>query len=55
MIIQMQKIAGGSFHPANDMEYEKTTKFKTGEIYPIEMKLIRNPAFHRKVFAFFKF
>lgn len=51
----MIKEAGGVFRPVNDMEYEKTVKFKTGEQYSVEIKLARNPAFHRKVFAFFNF
>lgn len=41
--------------PASDMEAEKLAKFKTGELYTAEIKLTRNPAFHRKVFAFFNF
>jgi len=55
MKIEMIKEAGGVFRPVNDMEYEKTVKFKTGEQYSVEIKLARNPAFHRKVFAFFNF
>jgi len=30
-------------------------RFKTGEMYVVEIKLTRNPAFHRKIFAFFNF
>lgn len=55
MKIEMIKEPGGLFRPVNDSEYEKTTKFKTGEQYQVEIKLTRNPAFHRKVFAFFNF
>ena len=51
----MIKEAGGVFRPVSDMEYEKTVKFKTGEQYTVEIKLTRNPKFHRKVFAFFNF
>ena len=51
----MIKQPGGFFIPASDLEQEKTTKFKTGEQYQVEIKLTRNPAFHRKVFAFFNF
>lgn len=51
----MTKVQGGVFIPANDMEHEKTTKFKTNELYEIDIKLVRNPAFHRKAFAFFNF
>ena len=55
MKIEMIKEAGGVFRPVNDLEYEKTTKFKTGEQYTISVPLARNPAFHRKVFSFFNF
>jgi hypothetical protein len=55
MKIEMIKEAGGVFRPVSDMEYEKTVKFKTGEQYTVEIKLTRNPKFHRKVFAFFNF
>lgn len=53
MKIEMIKEAGGVFRPVNDMEYEKTVKFKTGEQYEVDIKLSRSPSFHRKVFAFF--
>lgn len=52
---QMIKSAGGVFIPACDIEVERLNRFKTGEQYEIELKLTRNPQFHRKVFAFFNF
>ena len=55
MKINMVKQYGGVLVPASDMESEKLTKFKTGEMYEIDIKLTRNPAFHRKMFAFFNF
>lgn len=55
MKIEMIKFAGGVLAPANDMELEKLTKFKNGEQYTCEIKLSRNPSFHRKVFSFFNF
>ena len=55
MKVNMIKHAGGVLIPASDLELEKMNKFKTGEQYEIEIKLSRNPAFHRKVFAFFNF
>ena len=55
MKINMVKNAGGLLTPANDMEADKLIRFKTGEQYEIDIKLSRNPAFHRKVFAFFNF
>ena len=51
----MIKEAGGVFRPVDDLEYEKTTKFKTGEQYGVDIPNSRNPKFHRKVFAFFNF
>ena len=55
MKIRMVKEPGGLFRPADDMEYEKTTKFKTGEEYESDIKLTRNPAFLRKTMVFFHF
>lgn len=55
MKVNMLKQPGGIFEPADEREAERLTRFKTGEMYEIELKLTRNPAFHRKVFAFFKF
>lgn len=55
MKIEFIKCAGGTLVPVNDMEAEKLTRFKTGEQYTVEIKNTRNPAFHRKVFAFFNF
>lgn len=49
------KHAGGVLIPVNDMELEKLNRFKSGEQYQVEIKLTRNPHFHRKVFAFFNF
>ena len=51
----MMKNAGGVFCPADEMYLPDLQSFKNGEIYEIELKRTRNPAFHRKVFAFFKF
>ena len=55
MIIEIIKLSGGTLVPASDIDAEKLAKFKTGEQYQIEIKQTRNPAFHRKVFAFFQF
>tara|TARA_R110000850_G_scaffold276016_1_gene416686 strand:- start:681 stop:1115 length:435 start_codon:yes stop_codon:yes gene_type:complete len=51
----MTKQAGGVMIPASDMEAEKLTKFKTGEMYEVKLKYSRNPKFHRKVFLFFNY
>lgn len=55
MKIGMIKQPGGTMVPATDIDSEKLTSFKTGEFYEIDIKLTRNPAFHRKVMAFFGF
>lgn len=55
MKLEFIKQAGGILVPANDMVSEKLSKFKTGELYEVEIKRTRNPDFHRKVFAFFGF
>lgn len=52
---QMIKMQGGTFCPVNEQEAEALKKFRNGEQYEIEIKQVRNPAFHRKVFAFFNF
>lgn len=55
MQIEMVKNAGGVFVPAFDHDLPRLTKFKNGEMYTADIKLTRNPAFHRKMFAFFNF
>jgi hypothetical protein len=55
MKISFIKQPGGVMLPASDIEAEKLSKFKTGEMYEVEIKNSRNPHFHRKVFAFFNF
>lgn len=55
MKIEMIKEAGGVFRPFNDMEHDKTTRFKTGELYTVEIKQQRNYQFHKKVMSFFLF
>ena len=53
MKINFIKLEGGILTPASDYEEERLKKFKTGEVYEVEIKLSRNPKFHRKMFAFF--
>lgn len=55
MEVQMVKQPGGVLVPAFDTDVERLEKFKTGEVYPVEVRLARNPAFHGKVFKFFTF
>lgn len=53
--LQMIKLADCSLVPLDDREREALKSLKTGEQYEVEIKRTRNPAFHRKVFAFFNF
>ncbi|OKP29407.1 DUF1367 family protein [Serratia fonticola] len=55
MQIDMVKNAGGVFCPAFEHDLPRLTKFKNGEVYTADIKLTRNPAFHKKMFAFFGF
>ncbi len=55
MKIECIKLAGGSFHPYNDMEQDKTIRFKTNELYTVEVKHTRNYEYHKRVFAFLNF
>lgn len=53
--IQMVKQPGGLLLPAFDTEAERLERFKTGFIYPVEIKQSRNPGFHGKAFSFLQF
>lgn len=53
--IQMIKMQGGVLVPLNEREAEALVSLKNGEQYEIEVIRTRNPAFHRKVFAFLNF
>ena len=55
MKLEFIKQAGGNLTPADDFTAEKLTKFKTGGQYTVEIKRVRNPLFHAKVFAFFNY
>ena len=55
MQIQMIKQPGGLLLPASDGDAERLERFKSGAIYPVEIRQVRNPAFHGKVFAFMQF
>jgi len=43
------------FIPASDYETEKLKKLSTDEMYEIDVKVTRNPKFHRKAFAFLNY
>ncbi|OVZ99025.1 hypothetical protein CBW53_03000 [Yersinia frederiksenii] len=51
----MIKNAGGIFVPVFEHDLPRLTRFKNGSQYTLELKITRNPDFHKKVFAFFKF
>lgn len=51
----MIKGHGGGLSPASDEVADKLTKFKSGEMYVVDIKRTRNPGFHAKVFKFFEF
>ena len=55
MQFDLVKHPGGVFSPAHDIDLERLQRFKNGEMYTAEIKLSRNPQFHRKVMAFFGF
>lgn len=54
MKLDFIKSFDGTLIPADEFVGEKMAKFKCG-MYEIEIKKTRNPHFHAKVFAFFKF
>jgi len=55
MKLEFIKSAGGTLTPADDYTAEKLLKFKTGNQFPVDIKLPRNQAFHGKVFSFFTY
>lgn len=55
MKLEMIKGYGGGLSPASDEVADKLSKFKSGEMYVVDIKRTRNPNFHAKVFAFFNF
>ena len=55
MQIDLVKHPGGVFSPAHETDLERLQRFKNGECYTADIKLTRNPAFHRKMFSFFGF
>lgn len=55
MKLEFVKGFGGSLSPASDLVAEKMLKFKSSDIYEVEIKRPRNSGFHGKVFKFFQF
>jgi hypothetical protein len=55
MKVNMEKLPGGKLIPWDDYAIEELNKFKTNEVYEVEIKRTRNPQFHGKVFSFLQF
>ena len=55
MKVNFIKQPGGVLVPADDLESEKLTKFKTGSMYEVDIKLVRNPQFLAKAMVFFQY
>lgn len=55
MKFSMTKLAGGVWVPASDNDAERLKRFPSGEDFEVEIKLPRNPKFHRKGFALLNF
>lgn len=55
MKINMEKLPGSRLVAFDDIAEDELNKFKTHEVYEVEIKRGRNPQFHRKVFAFLGF
>jgi len=53
--IKFYKAQAGVLVPADEVEADRMTRFKTGEIYEIDIKLSRNPKFLAKMMVFFNF
>jgi len=53
--INFIKAAGGSLIPNDDFDAERMTKYKTGGVYEVDIKLVRNPQFLAKAMVFFHF
>ena len=55
MKIDFVKTFGGVLTPFSELDSEKMVRFKTGEVYSVDIKTSQNPAFRGKVFTFFDF
>lgn len=55
MKVNFIKQPGGILFPSSDIDCEKMTKFKSFDVYEVDIKLSRNPKFHGKVFKFLEF
>lgn len=55
MKINFIKQPGGVLVPSGDLESDQMHKFKTGEMYEVDIKKSRNPQFLAKVMIFFEY
>jgi len=55
MKLQMIKLPGGLLTPASEMELTYLNKLKNDGQYEIEIKMTRNPQYHRRAFKFLNF
>jgi hypothetical protein len=55
MKINFIKLEGGTLIPFSQIESDRMIRFKNREVYQVEIKTTRNPAFHRKVFSFLNY
>lgn len=55
MIVNVIKQPGAKLSAASEMDEERLNKLKNGEEYALTISVPRNPKFHRKVMAFFRF
>lgn len=53
--IQMVKLPGGMFRPANTCDAESVETIQNGSVVNVKITQPRNPAFHRKFFAMLNF
>lgn len=51
----MEKLPGAKLVAFDDIAIDELNKFKTNCVYEVEIKRVRNPAFHGKVFSFLTF
>lgn len=52
--LHLIRTASGAFVPATEEDADLAKRFKVGSVSRVELKLMRNAAFHRKFFALLK-
>lgn len=51
MKLNLVKQLNGTFKPAYDSDYEKSKRYKVGDVLDVDIKKPRNLKFHKKFFA----